>query len=289
MTHMDADNARILQLMSRFLNEAPDFIRPEEVRMLMQDCGVGAQEAFALLLAAAVGLDVEARPADRALYHRYFPRMVHALDPAAFEADAYYRRVRVQGAREGRCALRQGRIAPCEAFVCDDILCLEDGRMIPQIGFFQRAFTYPAILEGGREWMTVTPNEIATMREPIARAHGRVLTYGLGLGYFAHGAACKEEVESVTVVEQNADVIALFRRCILPQLACGEKIRIVQGDAFAFAGARRVDDRFDFAFADLWHDVGDGLPMYRRLRALEERNPNTEYAYWIERSMRCYL
>ena len=90
-------------------------------------------------------------------------------------------------------------------------------------------------------------------------------------------------------MEQNADVIALFRRCILPQLECGEKIRIVQGDAFAFAGARRVDDRFDFAFADLWHDVGDGLPMYRRLRALEQRNPNTEYAYWIERSMRCYL
>ena len=63
----------------------------------------------------------------------------------------------------------------------------------------------------------------------------------------------------------------------------------MQGDAFAFAGARRADDGFDFAFADLWHDVGDGLPMYRRLRALEQRNPNTEYAYWIERSMRCYL
>lgn len=80
-----------------------------------------------------------------------------------------------------------------------------------------------------------------------------------------------------------------FKRHILPQMACGEKIHILQGDAFAFAGARTAEDGFTFAFADLWHDAGDGIPMYRRLKALEARNPGTEYAYWIEQSMQCYL
>lgn len=289
MTRIERMNAQILWMMSRYLNEAPDFIRPAEVRELTESCGLTAQEAFSLLLAASCGLNVDEQPQDRELYHLYFPQMVHALSPKEFEADPYYRTIRIRDVRQGRCALRMQRIKPCEAFVCGDIERLEDGRTVPQIGFFERAFEYPAILEGGREWMTVTPNEIATMREPIGRARGRVLTYGLGLGYFAFMAARKDDVQSVTVVEQNTDVIALFERCLLPQTACGEKIRVVQGDAFAFAAARTGEDGFDFAFADLWHDAGDGIPMYKRLKALEGRNPNTEYAYWIERSMGCYL
>lgn len=289
MTRIERMNAQILWMMSRYLNEAPDFIRPAEVRELAESCGLPVQEAFSLLLAASCGLNVDEQPQDRELYHLYFPRMVHALSPEAFEADPYYRAIRVERARHGRCELRRQRFQPCEAFVCGDIERLEDGRAVPQIGFFERAFEYPAILEGGREWMTVTPNEIATMRAPVSRAHGCVLTYGLGLGYFAFMAARKDAVESVTVVEQSADVIALFKRHILPQMACGEKIHILQGDAFAFAGARTAEDGFTFAFADLWHDAGDGIPMYRRLKALEARNPGTEYAYWIEQSMQCYL
>ena len=148
MTHMDADNARILQLMSRFLNEAPDFIRPEEVRMLTQDCGVGAQEAFALLLAAAVGLDVEARPEDRAQSAAISVHGTCAGPGCVRGRRVLPARARAGSAR-GPVRVAPGRIAPCEAFVCDDILCLEDGRMIPQIGFFQRAFTYPAILKAG--------------------------------------------------------------------------------------------------------------------------------------------
>lgn len=282
-------NAQILWMMSRYLNEAPDFIRPAEVRELSQSCGLSPQEAFSLLLAASCGLNIDEQPQDRELYQRYFPQMVHCLNAADYEGNAYYRAVRLPRTRSGKCELRQERYKPCEAFVCDDILQMPDGRTIPQIGFFDAGFTYPALLEDGRIWMSVTPNEIRTMEAPLCAARGRVLTYGLGMGYFAYMASRKAAVSSITVVEQNADVVALFQQYILPQFEHADKVRVVQGDAFAFAARRTPGDGFDFVFADLWHDVGDGLAMYKRLKRLEDRNPDSDYAYWIERSMQCYL
>ena len=66
---------------------------------------------------------------------------------------------------------------------------------------------FPAILENDRIWMTVTPNEIETMKEPVDQAFGNVLTFGFGLGYYAYMISEKEEVTSITVVEINGDVI----------------------------------------------------------------------------------
>ena len=54
------------------------------------------------------------------------------------------------------------------------------------------------------------------MKLPVERAKGKVLTFGLGLGYFAYMCSLKEEVESVTVVEKDKSVIKLFNEIILP-------------------------------------------------------------------------
>ena len=58
----------------------------------------------------------------------------------------------------------------------------------------------------------------------LKKAHGRVLTFGLGLGYFTYHAAENPEVESVTVVDISPDVIALFKEQILPQFPHKEKV-----------------------------------------------------------------
>ena len=114
-----------------------------------------------------------------------------------------------------------------------------------------------------------------------------MLAFGLGLGYFAFMAAQKEQVESVTVIERERAIIELFRETLLPQFPHGEKIRVVQADAFEYARAL-PEGAFDFAFTDLWHDVSDGLPMQRAMRALLERVPGLDAAYWIEDTMRWY-
>lgn len=177
---------------------------------------------------------------------------------------------------------------PFEAFVCNDFVVLPDGRMIPQIGFFSESYPFPAVLENGREWMTLQPNEMVTTTPAVMAAHGRVLTFGLGLGYFAYHAAEKEDVSSVTVVDASADVIDLFRTHILPQFPHKEKIHLVHEDAFAFADTKMAGN-FDFVFADIWHDAGDGKELYLRMKTYEEKHPDITFTYWLEETIRCYL
>ena len=40
--------------------------------------------------------------------------------------------------------------------------------------------------------MTITPDEIETMKEAVDQAFGNVLTFGLGLGYYAYMVSEKD-------------------------------------------------------------------------------------------------
>ena len=166
---------------------------------------------------------------------------------------------------------------------------MADGRIIPQVGFFEEEFIYPCICQNGREWMLITPNEIETMKKPIEKAFGNVLTYGLGLGYFAYMASAKPQVDSVTVIERDKNAIELFNAIILPQFDMRGKIRIIEFDALFFAAEqkKKAQKDFDFVFADIWHDPSDGAEIYRILKPLERSD--TEYSYWIEDTIKCYL
>ena len=175
---------------------------------------------------------------------------------------------------------------PYELFVADDLRAYPDGAVLPVLGYFAQPFAYPVLTENGREWMTATPNEINTIRPAAEAAHGRVLTLGLGLGYFAFHALLNPRVESVTAVERSADAIRLFRERILPAFPRPERLTIMQADAFAAAPALYQSGQYNFVFADLWHDAADGLPMYERLKQME--TPGPEYRYWIEKTLEFY-
>lgn len=189
----------------------------------------------------------------------------------------------------GNSELKYEKYKPFEGFVCNDIIQTEEGRLIPQIGFFETEFNFPVILENGRLWMSITPNEIETMKEAIAKGFGKVLAFGLGLGYYAYMTTQKDNVESVTVVKSNQDVIDLFTKYILPQFKNAPKIRIIKGDAFEYAQKQMPILKYDFVFTDLWHDVSDGIEMYLKMKEYEKQSPDTIFMYWIEKSILCYL
>lgn len=46
--------------------------------------------------------------------------------------------------------------------------------MIPRIKTFDHRFKYPNIKENGNAWISITPNEIFTMKKPIEEATGNV-------------------------------------------------------------------------------------------------------------------
>jgi len=282
------ENYKVFSLLSKYLNDAPDLVRKEEIDEILQ-YGVNEEYAFSVILASAFGLDIVDAAADKELFSHYFDKMIHKLDVTEYTSNPYYKNIKLPAVTVGSSELKYEAYQPYEGFVCNDIIRTESGRQIPQIGFFDTAFQFPAVLENNRIWMTVTPNEIETMKEAIDEAFGNVLTYGLGLGYYAYMASEKEQVDSVTIVEMNKDVIALFQTYILPQFQHSNKITIIHGDAFDYAENEMAKGNYDVVFTDLWHDVSDGLDMYLKMKTYEKLCPNTRFSYWIEQSIQCYL
>ena len=408
---MRARDEKLLQKLAVYLNFHADAVTEADVRALSSEFSLPGAQAFALLLAGALGLDAAENEDDARTVREDFPRMLHPLDAAAYANDPYARALRAAASRKqslpdnptdpaahshaSRAALSRedisqtlhpwcaaaGADAPCESsaderrsalwtllpqnaaagtdapresnaggrrsasctllpqnaaadagapresnagghedasrtrrsrntlgrenasqagafelgyasyrpyelFVADDLRAYPDGAVLPVLGYFTRPFAYPVLTENGREWMTATPNEINTIRPMAEAAHGRVLTLGLGLGYFAFHALLNPRVERVTAVEHSADAIRLFRERILPAFPRPERLTILQADAFAAAPALYRSGQYDFVFADLWHDAADGLPMYERLKHMEV--PGPEYRYWIEKTLEFY-
>ena len=282
-------NNILFKKLSVFINHEADFIRPEFIESLCRDCDISKEEAYCFTLAASIDLDTEKNPRDAEIFEEYFPDMVHLLKNKDYENNPYLKNIKIPTKKLGKWELCYKTHVPYQAFVFDDPKITRDGKIIPQIGFFEKEFSYPAVLESGTEWMLITPNEINTMRAPISGAHGKVLTYGLGLGYFAYMVSEKESVSSVTIVERDKNAISLFRDIILPQMPRKDKINIICDDAFYFAETRLADSDFDFVFADIWHDPSDGVPAYNRLKATEKYLPSADFSYWIEKTLKCYI
>lgn len=281
-------NLTVLMRISDYLTRHPRFIEAADVRE-MTALGVSEEQAVYLLACAALGMDEAESAAGREMARRYLLPGLCKLDARDFRKNPYMRTVRFPEAKLDRWEMTKLSYAPYELFVRDDLEIMPDGREIVRLGYFDEPFVYPAILQDGREWMTITPNEIATMADAIAKAHGHVAAMGLGLGYYAFMVSEKEDVTYVTIVERDCKVIELFERHILPQFPHREKIGIVRADAFDYAGRQMATDEVDFAFVDLWHDVSDGAGMYLRMKLLERCAPKTQFAYWIETSIRSFL
>ena len=272
-------NSLILQLMSYYINNCPTAIDKNMIDETVRDCGVDRERAFSILLGGI--LDVYD---DREFMRSYITPMLSLLDTKDYSSNEYLKSIRITDSHNDSWQLTSMSYLPYEAFVYNESVIMEDGRLIPKIGFFDKEYKFPCVKQNGREWMLITPNEIETMKKPIADAFGSVLTYGLGLGYFPFMASKKKSVESITIVERDATVIDLFKKHILPQFPNKKKITIVNSDAFEFA---RTMPKYDFVFADIWHDASDGVELYKKFKAYER--PDVKYSYWIEDTLKYYM
>ena len=156
------------------------------------------------------------------------------------------------------------------------------------IGVFDEDYIYPSISLYDTEWMSLNQHEIRTMETSIALARGKVLTLGLGLGYFAFMASNKGEVKEVHIVEMDLELIQLFNKYLLPLFPHKEKIHIHKADAYHFINDIKDGD-YDYIFSDLWQDASDGLESYIKLKKVFVSFKHTTCAYWIEGSILSYL
>lgn len=150
------------------------------------------------------------------------------------------------------------------------------------IGYFDTDIDMPVLKEGSKVWMSPAISEIDSMGDGIKKGHGKCLTMGLGIGVLPYLWLQKDEVESVTVVEYNKDVIDLFEGYIRPQFKTDKELKIIHGNAFDYYNEEYLN-KFDYVYVDFWESSGDGLGLYTRL--MEKKLNLRHIDYWIEDSM----
>lgn len=275
-------NYKITKLYSIYLEHYPELITPEMIDELCSDGRISKTDAVTAIICEAFGLDDSLGGDDRTLIRNYLRPSVRLLDAKKYYANKYYRNIKIDNVTDGTWELKQESYEPYRAVICGDMVINSDFSEYPPLGFFDEKFYFPAVLENGNEWMTLTPVDLDTCDNAIEKAHGNVITFGLGLGYYAYMVSEKEEVDSITVIEKSENVIRLFKKHILPQFSHSEKLKIICADAFEYAEFEMPKRNFDYAFVDTWRDASDGAPMYERMKKLERFNPKTEFSYWIE-------
>ena len=275
---MNKNDLYILSLLSDYLNNNPKEINTNIIHKMVKE-GLPIELAYRSLLIQILNIE------DYNLKN-YFGDNLSLLDLKEYQNDLYYKTIHFPNKKIGKWRFSLDKYEPFELFVKDDFIALED-KVVPSLGYFDKPFYYPAVYEGNRLWMSVTPNGINTMKKPIEEAFGNVLTIGLGLGYYTFMVANKDNVKSVTVIERDKEVIELFKKYILPQIKNKDKIKIIEEDCFSYL--EHFDSSIDYAFIDIWHDVLDGLPLYKRIREYEKNYPKTRFSYWIYETMKHYL
>ena len=274
------NNNNVAWSMSEFIDETPKAITPALLQEADPNGNISEEIIYAALMAGLSGIE------DDAITSEYFIPAVTALEPDDYACDLYLAKIKFPDVASKHWKFTHYHYSPYEAFICDDIIRELDSREIPRIGYFRKRFRYPAVEQNHREWMAVKPSEIATMKPALDIISGKVVTFGLGLGYFTFMASENPSVFSVDVVERDEEVIDLFSKYILEQFPHKEKVRIIKSDAFDYMTDM---PEYDYAFVDLWHDTSDGLELYIKARKCAkvhyESGKHTVFLYWVEKSL----
>lgn len=144
------------------------------------------------------------------------PFEIKELSVKEYIDNPYYKIVKPSKAKEGNIHLCYDNYKKNQGFVYDEIVLGEFAREKTPFGYFNEDFHFLTLNEKGTTWMSVTPHEINTMKDDIAKAYGNVVTLGLGLGYYPFMVSNKSIVKHVTIIENNQDIINIFNKHILP-------------------------------------------------------------------------
>lgn len=116
-------------------------------------------------------------------------------------------------------------------------------------------------------WMSLTPNEIVTLRAQVRRAKGRVGMAGLGMGWQARRVLERKSVKHLTVVEKDPALLEYFGGVL--QAEFGDRLTLVEGDAY-----EHVWDNYDVSLWDIWEKIGDAAWDQRFLDIRERLRDN---------------
>lgn len=219
------------------------------------------------------------------IFEKWVKGSISQLNNQFLDNNPYYKTVLPKLFIDKKYQLKYLEFEPFQPFSLNDIEVDENDyfKEISPISYFTTKTKYLALLENGTVWMSITPNEINTMEKDIKEAKGNVLVMGLGLGYYPFMVSNKEDVNKITIVEMNKDIIDIFKNNILPLFPHKEKIEVINDDATKYI--KKNHAHYDTIFIDLWHNPNDGLSLFSYFKKQEKYFKNTTFQYWLNKSL----
>ena len=239
-----------------------DLINPDEIKQYIKE-GLNEKEAILEVLYDFYHLEHNDENDD--VMDRYISNNLKKLEEKEYLDNPYVQNIKAN-AKLGKYQLRNIEYEPYQLFAYDDIY-LDGYKEYSRIGYFTSKFPYLALTEGNNVWMSLNPNEIETMKPYIKKGKGNVLVLGLGMGYVPYMMSLKDDVKSITIVEKDKEIIELFKKVLLPQFMNKNKIKIIEDDAISYLNK---SNKYDYIFADLWHDPEDGLSLFVQLKRISK-------------------
>ena len=138
----------------------------------------------------------------------------------------------------------------------------------------------PFLKQKDKEWMMASISEFKTNDIYAKMAKGKVLTFGLGIGYFTYMAALNDNVKSITIIEKEEEVIDLFNT--IKDSFPYKPINIIKADAFKYFNEAFIK-QYDFTYVDIYQNNKDGRKIITKM--LEQYLPDYDTCkFWIENS-----
>lgn len=133
--------------------------------------------------------------------------------------------------------------------------------------------------------MSNTRMEKKTNEEFCIKAYGDIIIGGLGLGMIIMAIQDKPEVNSITVIEKNQEVIDL----VASQLKFNDKVKIIHEDVFEWKPEHGI--KYHMVYMDIWAYINRDVyekemkPLkrkYSRYLYGKKENPNRYNKCWAE-------
>ena len=128
---------------------------------------------------------------------------------------------------------------------------------------FDGVVSIPVLANSDMEpWMSLTPNEVFTLRGQIRRAKKDVAVAGLGLGWVSRKILERKQVDRLTIYEKDKHLIEYFGQSLIDDF--GDRVSLVHADAY------EVDwFQHDVALWDIWKGLGNAAwdKKYKAIRS----------------------
>lgn len=276
-------NLSISDLLLSLLNN-PEITSKKEIELLKAKFNIDEHQLFLDKISQYLDIDFEVEDNEE-IYQRFIANQITSLNEEDYLNNPYYQNIKIKDYKYLDFELKMDKYFPYELFAYLDMDYV-DNYEINSLGYFKNEFKFIALNYKNVTWMSITPNEIETMKKPLEIIKGDVTIFGLGLGYFAYMALLKKEVNHIKIIEIDKNIIKIFKDNLLPQFPNKEKLEIIEADALNYINK---DINSDYAFVDLWHSPSDGLKLYLKFKKKEHVSRNTKFIYWIESSLLIYL